>query len=69
MLNSPFIGVGGAIVFLPSLISLMVFGKSRGMDVAFQIGFNVTFALLGLCAVAALLYVGMKVIMALRSKE
>ncbi len=69
MFMKPYIGVGGVIVFLPSLVCLFLFGKSRGMWEAFQIGFNVTFAVLGIAIVTFGVSVAVKTVSALRSKE
>ncbi len=69
MFVKPYIGIGGAIIFLPSLVSLFIFGKSRGMWEAFQIGFNVTFALLGILILITGIYIAGKTVSALRSKE
>jgi|GEM_PF-5166320 len=61
--------VGIAIISLPTLVSIIVFGKSRGMEEAFRIGINVTFVLVGLCAVFMFFYIAIKFVNNFRGKK
>lgn len=67
--ESKYTGVGAAIVFFPPFISLIVFGKSRGMYEALQIGANITFSLMIIAALVGLFILVAKMIKALRTKE
>jgi len=49
-------GLAPAIMFLPPLASLMIFGKTKGMLEAFILGVNTSFVLLAFVAILFLIY-------------
>lgn len=46
-------GAGAVVVFMPPLLSIILFGKSRGIEAAFQLGVNISFALIALMVIGA----------------
>ena len=67
--NRPEIGIGAALVFLPPLVSMMLFSKRWGMEESFKFGVNISFVLMGIGAVVAVFYVLYKVIGAVREAK
>lgn len=49
-------GIAPAIMFLPPLASLMIFGKTKGMLEAFILGVNTSFVLVAVVVILFLLY-------------
>lgn len=60
--HNGWIGAGAAIIFFPPLASMMLFGKTRGMEAAFYLGVNISFSLIAIAAVVGFFAVGYNVV-------